>query len=130
MESQDWIFSGPKNGLFVRLEGETIPLRFTVFQQEAYVVFLTEAKKEAEKAKPADVIETIKSMKIDSLTVAEIALNPVEGKLEYPKDRIVKILDLDQVRILVSEWLERKVFNPQAKRTSDPLLPVEAGPQK
>lgn len=120
---KEWIFSGPRNGLFVVLEGKTVPMRITVHQHKAYLEFLEKTKKERE-GKTGDVISAVRSMSVDPLAVAEIALNPIEGVLDYPKEKILEILDLDQVAILAAEWLDRKVFNPQANRPSDPLLPV------
>lgn len=124
--SDGWIFSGPRNGLFVVLEGKTIPLRITVHQHKAYVEFLEKSKAERE-GKVGDVVAAVQTLSVDSLAVAEIALNPIEGKIEYPREKIAEVLDLDQVAILAAEWVDRKVFNPQAARKSDPLLPAASG---
>jgi hypothetical protein len=111
------------------LDGKSVPLRITVHQQKAYIELLEKTQGEAAERR-GDVIAVVKSIGIDSLAIAEIALNPIEGVLEYPKDRIAKSFDLDQISILAAEWLERKVFNPRAVRPADPLLPVAPVPGK
>ena len=81
-------------------------LRFTKGQSDRY----------------SEYLETVS--KTDNLVkyneVAEIILNPDINKIEFTKEMIDEIFDLDELRILVDLWLEKKVLKPKLSKELDP----------
>ncbi len=128
--SENWLFSGPRNGLFARVDGKVVPLRYSVHQARAYADHLEAMKKKAEGRKKDgavfDPVAQIEEMVVDALDVCLIAFNPEPDKLDYPSDLLEQKLDADQLRIIAEEWQVRKIYNPQAARPNDPLLPPPA----
>ncbi|MBF0410975.1 MAG: hypothetical protein HQM10_26765 [Candidatus Riflebacteria bacterium] len=118
----DWIFSRPGNLLFVVIDGKAIELKNTVHQMNSYTAFLEKnSNKEADGA-PMGFVKGLKKISLDALELAEIILNPIEGQLDYTQEKIQKLLDIDKLRIMGEEWVDRKVLRPKALREGDPLL--------
>lgn len=124
----NWIFSGPRNGLFVMVDGKNVPLRYSVHQARAYADHLEAQKKKVEAREKHDHVERVREMVLDALDLAVIAFNPEPDKLEFPREKLEQTFDADQLRIIAEEWQKRKIYDPQAARESDPLAPqpVEA----
>jgi hypothetical protein len=119
----NWIFSGPRNGLFAKVDGKTVPLRYSVHQARAYADHLDALKKRNESREKFDAILQIREMVVDALDIALIAFNPEPDKLDYPRELLESKFDADQLRILAEEWQKRKIYDPQAARDPDPLRP-------
>lgn len=137
--NENWIFSGPRNGLFVRIDGKAVALRYSVHQSRAYADYLDAAKKKIDarledaKKNPDGAAKfnhasQLREVVLDTLDIAVIAFNPEPDKLEYPREVLETKLDADQLKIIAEEWQKRKIYDPQASRPSDPLQPqtVEA----
>lgn len=76
-------------------------LRFTRHQQKQH--------EEITKNKEADIVE-----------VASIILNPEPNKCEFTKEQIEEAFDIDQIRLLINVWLQKKVINPSLSQRQDP----------
>lgn len=133
----EWLKRGPQNYLAVVIDGKEIPLRRTVFQQECYAEHLDTKRKEAEarkaaagsapKDEPAAGVETFdmlqkvtSSATVDSLPVALIALNPVKDRVDWTREQLLEKVDLDQIVIIASKWLQHKVYSPEFDAKLDP----------
>lgn len=81
-------------------------LRFTKGQSDRYAEYLE------------NVSKTDNLVKYNE--VAEIILNPDVNKIEFTKEMIDEIFDLDELRILVDLWLEKKVLKPKLSKELDP----------
>jgi len=133
--SPDWLVDEGKNRIFVQLGSDRVQLHYTEIQHERYIELIeskqaeTETSKDAEKpagdhlAKRPTMKENLQSVRVSSMDVALIALNP-KTELKYTKSDIEEKLDLDQIYLLAEVWLQRKVFSPSMEQS--PLLkPVQ-----
>lgn len=143
MESKDWLIFGRQNHIGVTLEGQEIPLRYTCHQYDCYRELINAQKRklaaerdaralaqaQAAAAGNADdhemmvadnLVRRVDTMRMDSVDVVEIALNPEPGAPAYSREKIERLLDLDQISILAQVWIDRKVFNPRLKLHQDP----------
>lgn len=95
------------NGRIVITVGDkTVPLRYTVYQMER----LNSLTEEVKKADKKDV--TISEIAARDLDLCEIALNPMPDKVDFTRKEISELLDLDQIKILGTYWLAKKVYTP------------------
>ena len=101
--------------IMLTLNGKKVPLRFTVSQQERLLEF-GERREQREK-KYAEEKENVKRNILkeraeDDLDICYIALNPKADSIDFDKEDINSMLDIDQQRMIASIWMERKVLNP------------------
>lgn len=106
MQKSNWLVMQPLNKIqydIALADGtkKTGYLRFTRYQQQQH--------EEISKNKEADIIE-----------VASIIFNPVPNVCEFTKEQIEEALDLDEIRLLVNVWLQKKVINPSLTPKQDP----------
>ena len=109
----------------VEIDDRKIPLRYTVYQHEKLLEYhanqfkqIESNVKEAEKQndKVTDLLEkgldTFKKKASNALEICYIALNPYPEAIDFSKEDINEMLDLDQQQILSNIYLEKKVFKP------------------
>lgn len=106
MQKENWLVMQPLNKIQydIVLDDGTRKqgyLRFTRYQQQQH--------EEISKNKEADISE-----------VASIILNPEPNKCEFTKQQIEEALDLDEIKLLVNVWLQKKVINPTLSQRQDP----------
>lgn len=106
MQKDNWLIMQPLNKIqynIVLSDGtkKTGYLRFTRYQQQQH--------EEISKNKEADIVE-----------VASIILNPVPNVCEFSKEQIEEALDIDEVKLLINVWLQKKVINPNLTMKQDP----------
>ncbi|MBQ3643051.1 MAG: hypothetical protein II961_00505 [Candidatus Riflebacteria bacterium] len=98
--------------IMLTLNGKKVPLRFTVSQQERLLEFNEQREKryadENENAKR----NFLKDRAEDDLDICYIALNPKADSIDFDKDEINSLLDIDQQRLIASIWMDRKVLTP------------------
>ena len=98
--------------IMLTLNGKKVPLRFTVSQQERLLEFNDQREKryadENENAKR----NFLKDRAEDDLDICYIALNPKADSIDFDKDEINSLLDIDQQRLIASIWMDRKVLTP------------------
>lgn len=98
--------------IMLTLNGKKVPLRFTVSQQERLLEFNEQREKryadENENAKR----NFLKDRAEDDLNICYIALNPKADSIDFDKDEINSLLDIDQQRLIASIWMDRKVLTP------------------
>lgn len=102
--------------IFVTIAGKKAPLRYTLHQQEQLSALFESQKAPIEKVEsdgdtPAKQNELARSYQQDT-AVCIIALNPQPNKADFTREDIENNLDIDQVKLLASFWLARKVFSP------------------
>lgn len=98
--------------IMLTLNGKKVPLRFTVSQQERLLEFNEQREK-----RYADENENVKRNFLkdraeDDLDICYIALNPKADSIDFDKDEINSLLDIDQQRLIASIWMDRKVLTP------------------
>ena len=93
--------------IMLTLNGKKVPLRFTVSQQERLLEFNEQREK-----RYADENENAKDRAEDDLDICYIALNPKADSIDFDKDEINSLLDIDQQRLIASIWMDRKVLTP------------------
>ena len=106
-----------------------VPLRFTVFQQEKLFEF-QENKVKGALAVTEEAGESknvIKKRSDDDLEICFIALNPIPNKVDFSKDDINNLLDLDQQRLIASIWMTRKVLNPSITTIQQDIEALKKG---
>ena len=101
--------------IMLTLNGKKVPLRFTVSQQERLLEF-GERREQREK-KYAEEKENVKRNILkeraeDDLDICYIALNPKADSIDFDKEDINSMLDIDQQRLIASIWMDRKVLTP------------------
>ena len=101
--------------IMLTLNGKKVPLRFTVSQQERLLEF-GERRDQREK-KYAEEKENVKRNILkeraeDDLDICYIALNPKADSIDFDKEDINSMLDIDQQRLIASIWMDRKVLTP------------------
>ena len=98
--------------IMLTLNGKKVPLRFTVSQQERLLEFNERREKryadENENAKR----NFLKDRAEDDLDICYIALNPKADSIDFDKEDINSLLDIDQQRLIASIWMDRKVLTP------------------
>lgn len=98
--------------IMLTLNGKKVPLRFTVSQQERLLEFNEQREKryadENENAKR----NFLKDRAEDDLDICYIALNPKADSIDFDKEDINSLLDIDQQRLIASIWMDRKVLTP------------------
>lgn len=102
--------------IFVTIAGKKAPLRYTLHQQEQLSAFFESQKAPVEKAESdgdasAKQNELVRLHQQD-MAVCVIALNSQPNKADFTREDIESNLDIDQVKLLASFWLARKVFSP------------------
>lgn len=75
-------------------------LRFTKHQQEQY--------NEINKQENADIAD-----------LAYVILNPEPNKIDISKEEIENALDLDEIKLLISVWINKKVVAPSLSQKLD-----------
>lgn len=88
----------------VILGDKKVPLRYTVHQMEELSVVMDKVK--------GIKAPTLKEIAENDLNICMIALNPEPDKVEFTREEITALLDVDQIKILVAYWLEKKVYIP------------------
>lgn len=88
----------------VTLDGKTVPLRYTVHQMQQLALIMEDGKDEKER--------TLEDIAEKDLEICEIALNPDPTETTFTKDQINQCLDLDQIKLFATYWLQKKVFSP------------------
>ena len=88
-----------------------VPLRFTVSQQERLIEFQDQREKKY-KENESEKRNILKDRAEDDLDICYIALNPKPDTVDFDKEDINSMLDVDQQRMIASIWMERKVLNP------------------
>lgn len=96
--------------VLVTLAGKTVPLRYTVYQQERLVELF---KQRPEQFKAAEAAETpvLKYLADLDLDICEIALNPDPEVVAFTRDALAGSVDIDQLRKLSEFWQREKVGN-------------------
>ena len=89
-----------------------VPLRFTVSQQERLIQFQEQREKKYSDIKENVKRNILKDRAEDDLEICYIALNPKPDKVDFEKEDIDSMLDIDQQRLVASIWMDRKVLNP------------------
>lgn len=105
-KSKDWLVMGPLNKIQYNIElkdgtKKTGYIRFTKYQQQQHEA-------------------VIKSSDNDVSQLAEIILNPEPNCCSFTKEQIEESLDIDEMRLLVGIWLNKKVINPSLSQRLDP----------
>lgn len=88
-----------------------VPLRFTVSQQERLIEFQDQREKKY-KENESEKRNILKDRADDDLDICYIALNPKSDTVDFEKEDINSMLDVDQQRMIATIWMERKVLNP------------------
>jgi hypothetical protein len=137
----------PGNVFVLEVGKERIELRHTLDQNERYRDYLEDqrekakAKADADRAKAADLanpedvtidkladaglerlIRRLKESPINSAEILLIALNPKRSEVKYSLDWIKENLDVDEMGLIASTWVSKKVFDPEYDRVLDPHL--------
>ncbi|GAB1355441.1 hypothetical protein MASR1M12_41850 [Erysipelotrichia bacterium] len=108
MQTGEWLKPGTLNSIqyaFKMKDGTTRTgfLRFSKHQQEKFEAF--------HKMPDGDKSHAV---------LCEIALNPEPDKIDFSREEIDAIFDVDQMVILSKVWMERKVSNPRLSKELDP----------
>jgi len=99
--------------IVIEADGKKIPLRYTVSQHERMLAFNAKQLERQEKEKNGEFkVDFLKQRAEDDLEVCFIALNPNGMNLDYSKEDINEMLDIDQQRILAGIWISKKVLQP------------------
>lgn len=106
MQKENWLVMQPLNKIQFDIalsDGSHKQgfLRFTRHQQKQY--------EEVTKNKDADVVE-----------IAEVILNPEPNVVTITRQQIDESLDLDEIKLLMKLWIEKKVVNPTFNQKLDP----------
>ncbi len=103
--------------VLVTVAGKTMPLRYTVYQQERLIDLF---KRRPEQLKAAEAAETpvLKYLSDLDIDICEIALNPDPEAVAITREELVKAIDIDQARILADFWQREKVGNIIEKSAS------------
>jgi len=122
---QPFVIDHGQNMLSVLIDGKYVPVRCrTLHQIERYGV-LMEVNKNKEPDPPTDSTSALLFRNLEvHLDFCEIAMNPVPGKVEFPRDVLREKLDPDQIQILADVWLDR-FLRPRVDR--DPALAPPPG---
>jgi hypothetical protein len=107
MQTGEWLKPGALNTIHYSIKlpdgsTKTGALRFTKSQQERF-----QALQKAEG-------------NIEYTKIAEVAMNPKHEEPEFTAEQLEEIFDMDQITLLASVWLERKVGNPRLSPELDP----------
>lgn len=106
MQKENWLTMQPLNKIqydIVLGDGshKTGYLRFTRHQQQQYEAVM--------KNKDADVVE-----------VAEVIFNPEPNVVGLTRQQIEEALDVDEMRLLMTLWVNKKVIAPTLSPRLDP----------
>lgn len=111
-EVKSWLKLDNKgNGhILVTVAGKTVPLRYTVHQQERFIDYLKSGNERVSVAEEAQtsVLQYLSDRDID---ICEIALNPNPEQVDFSREYIINNLDLDQARLLAEFWQKEKARN-------------------
>ncbi len=98
--------------IMLTLNGKKVPLRFTVSQQERLLEFNEQREKRYADENDNAKRNFLKDRAEDDLDICYIALNPKADSIDFDKDEINSLLDIDQQRLIASIWMDRKVLTP------------------
>lgn len=98
--------------IMLTLNGKKVPLRFTVSQQERLLEFNEQREKRYADENENTKRNFLKDRAEDDLDICYIALNPKADSIDFDKDEINSLLDIDQQRLIASIWMDRKVLTP------------------
>lgn len=98
--------------IMLTLNGKKVPLRFTVSQQERLLEFNEQREKRYSDENENAKRNFLKDRAEDDLDICYIALNPKADSIDFDKDEINSLLDIDQQRLIASIWMDRKVLTP------------------
>jgi hypothetical protein len=96
--------------VLITVAGKTMPLRYTVHQQERLIELF---KGRPEQLKAAEDANTpiLKYLSDIDMDICEIALNPDPETVSFTREELVKAIDIDQARMLAEFWQREKVGN-------------------
>ena len=98
--------------IMLALNGKKVPLRFTVSQQERLLEFNEQREKRYANENENAKRNFLKDRAEDDLDICYIALNPKADSIDFDKEDINSLLDIDQQRLIASIWMDRKVLTP------------------
>ncbi len=128
-KTQNGWFDITDNGysqITVKIGGKTVPLRFTVSQQERLVDFQKKQKSDIEAADNENSENFLFRRASDDLECCMIALNPLPNQVDFTREDIENNLDIDQIRLLSTIWISRKVLNPSVTTMAKEVEIAEA----